>query len=318
MVLPSWLERGCFVLLGALLMTPWLPHMKEGLPTSGCTLRVNDRVEQQPSDGGIVASSSPDTSTRRAINFLRDPDIMVEAFRDCKKDNDCRFVFHHAFKTGGTTIESVFENMFHQQHQKTCCDDEILQVFKSQRKYFCHEKFTSWQVHSDEFWGVVQSCARMLLKDPVAGNRSRWVVLTTFREVIEMTVSHIHQRCNKNLDRRSPRIMDACRACNYSQYTDVWDDYVAEINRQVTSIYNVAHYLAPNATALPMDRIQVFTMEPNDIDDFFYQWNPKFQFPAKNPEDHSLCNFRVPSSMMKKLRPAQELYRQLVTGIDFT
>ena len=113
-------------------------------------------------------------------------------------------------------------------------------------------------------------------------------------------------------------MIDACVACDYSQYTDIWDEYVAEINRQVESIYNVAHYVAPKGTSIPVDRIQVFTMEPNDIDDFFYQWDPSFQFPAKNPENNTLCNFRVPSAMMKKLRPAQAYYRQLVTGIDFT
>lgn len=222
----------------------------------------------------------------------------------------------HAFKTGGTTIESVFETIFQQQHHKTCCDDEILKDFKKRRSQFCHAKFSSWQVHSDEFWGIVHSCAEMLSEEP-SGNKTRWVVLSNFREVIEMTVSHIHQRCNKNLDRRPPRILAACQACNYSEYTDVWDGYVDEINRQVDSVFKVAHYLAPNQLSMPWDRIQVFTMEPNDIDDFFYQWNPDYKFPPQNAEELSTCNFRVPSIMMKKLRPAQALYRQLVTGIDF-
>lgn len=314
----QFIQRFGWVLVGAFLMAVSL-QMSRRTPCDCALLRSEARIEKKQQTSGAHNQSSVTgksvNATRKAVNFLRDPDAMVKAFRDCGNDADCHFVFHHAFKTGGTTIESVFESVFQQKHQKTCCNEEILEIFWSKPEYFCHAKFSSWQVHSDEFWGVVESCANMLLKEP-SGKNTRWVVLTTFREVIEMTVSHIHQRCNKNLHRRPPKILEACRACDYSNHTDVWDGYVDEINHQVASVYNVAHYLAPNRT-LPFDRIKVYTMEPNDIDDFFYQWNPKYHFPPRNREELGTCNFRVPSIMMKKLRPAQALYRQLMTGIDF-
>ena len=245
----------------------------------------------------------------------------MTAFEDCLNDKHCRFTYHHAYKTGGTTIEAAFERICSQRHEQTCCDDHVLDKFVSRQTYFCHAKFSSWQVHSEEVWGVSDKCSQMLLNNTFDDslNHTRYVIFTTFRDPIEMLVSHINQHCNKNLDRRTPRVLEACMACNYSSHLDVWNEYVDEINLQVSSIYNVTTLRSQlHSTTLNFDRLKVLTMmQPSEIDAFFQTWNPPnyHNIVHKNSENLSHCNFQVPSSMMKHLRPAQELYRQLLMGI---
>jgi len=128
----------------------------------------------------------------------------------------CRFADHHAYKTGGTTIEAAFGKIRSQRHEQTCCDDHVLEKFGFRKSYFCHDaKFSSWPVDSEEFWGIVDTCFQMLLNkntSDLSCENTRNVVITTFRDQIEMLVPHINQHCNTNLDRRTPRVLEACMA----------------------------------------------------------------------------------------------------------
>jgi hypothetical protein len=128
-----------------------------------------------------------------------------------------------------------------------------------------------------------------------------------------MTVSHIHQMCNKNADRRSERVAAACARCSYDEYRDVWDGYAEEINHQMEAVHEVA-YLHTNYS-LPWERTSVFTMEAGDMSAFLQAWLPDRRFVPYNPENKSVCDFAMPSTMMKSLRPATNIYRQLVAGI---
>ena len=314
-------ERGFWViLLSAVVLIPWYQIMTTD-PSSDCNLVAEERVQKMNSSiavGEKVEWNASKPGMIKATNFLRDPIKTVSAFEGCLHDKNCRFTYHHAYKTGGTTIEAVFEQICSQRHEQTCCDDLVLEKFVSRQSYFCHAKFSSWQVHSEEFWGVVDKCSQMLYKtSDTSWNETRYVIFTTFRDPIEMLVSHINQHCNKNLNRRTPRVLEACMACNYSSHSDVWDEYVDEINRQVSSIYNVTTVRAHSLSNVIFDRLQVFTLQPSEIDIFFRTWNPpNYQtLVHKNPEDLSNCNFQIPSAMMKNLRPAQELYRRLLMSL---
>jgi hypothetical protein len=253
-------------------------------------------------------SRHTNSSRPRAINFWQEPDTMVAAFQECQADPHCHIFYHHAYKTGGTSLEKAMYQVFGEHSRKSCCNQAMVEDFAQRGEQLCRRKFVSWQVDSRTFFRFVRTCARQYLQHP----KLRLLLLTTFREPIPMTVSHIHQICNKNADRRSARVVAACTRCSYDEYRDVWDGYAEEINRQMEAVREVAH-LQTNCS-LPWEQTSVFTMEAGDLSVFLQAWLPDQTFTPYNPENKNVCDFAMPSTMMKSLRPATAIYRQLVTG----
>jgi hypothetical protein len=74
--------------------------------------------------------------------------------------------------------------------------------FLSHVQKYCSAKFTSYEIDAEIFLEtVVPTCMKI---NTNRTSKSRGVILSTFREPIQRTLSHIHQICNNKLDQRDP------------------------------------------------------------------------------------------------------------------
>ena len=138
---------------------------------------------------------------------------------------------------------------------------------------------------------------------------------------ISTTLSFIHQRCNKNWDKRAEFIQEACTVCQYEAHRKVWDRFADVITSQLAGAWHVMHVLQDeednNSTTrdLPIDRLEVAVLEPNDIDAFLKAWHPDLEFNKVNEEILNRCYFRMTKEYIDKLSPAAEWYRRFVAGV---
>ena len=133
----------------------------------------------------------------------------------------------------------------------------------------------------------------------------RKVILTSYREPVSMTLSSIHQTCNKNLGRRSLQVQEACASCQYEVQTKVWLDHARAVEGYLQGVQRLLH---TNSSTT------VLAVEPNDIDSFLRQWKPNTTFVKANSAKTGKCSFRPTPDFLKELRLAQSVYRDLVAG----
>lgn len=153
-----------------------------------------DRHSPYPSsndvDPEVPATPIPIMKKPQPINFMHSPDTFVEIFQQCESDPRCHVIFHHVFKTGGTTIEKTLAALWSQPHNNSCCNEQRMRNFFQSRDYYCDSKFSSHQVNATDFFRAVNEC---VYRYPVERNvpQPRVVLLTTFREPIQMTLSQV-------------------------------------------------------------------------------------------------------------------------------
>jgi hypothetical protein len=320
----------------------WKLNEPENLAAGAATQMYQTPDPDVPtsSSSSWTFSSSPPVGAIGAMNatlFLHEPDKVVQMFQDCENDVNCYVAYHHVPKTGGTTIEQALSKIFQQPHESSCCGNGLLQTFHDHTNHFCNNKYTSWQMDYRYFFEVLETCFQ-----PEHNNNNntqrRVLVLVTYREPISLTLSFIHQRCNKRLDKRGKKVQKACRACHYESHNDTWDRFADTTVEHLAGAWQVMHLFdhqkdkvtkpgsmndddhnhntttTSTATSsyynVPFDRIQIAVMEPNDIDDFLTAWHPELQFEKANPEALSVCDFHMPKEYMDVLSPAVEWYRR--------
>lgn len=132
-----------------------------------------------------------------------------------------------------------------------------------------------------------------------------------------MTLSFIHQRCNKHLDERAPYVQEACLKCEYDSHRNLWDRFAAKITSQLKGAWHIMHLLQDTEKVydFPVERLQVALMEPNDIDPFLKMWHPEMTFERVNEESVNICYFRMTKEYIDKLTPAAEWYRRFVSRV---
>lgn len=283
------------------------------------------RKSPLPNDNNNQKPKQIPSFVHPTLNYMHHPHEMITAFRECEEDPECHIMFHHAYKTGGTTIEYNMRKLFNETKILSCCEERMMHKFDKHPGLHCGRKFSGYQVGWLDFLKVVRHC-----------QHAKVLILTSFRDPVSLMVSWIHQMCNKLDGKRSPEVLSACRSCNYNDgnatHAAVWKSMADETLRQLQNVHRVAQFpqriqnwnrLEPlgykpkqwprvNTTR---DYVKVFTLELSDVSDFFTQWHPHFPYPQpRNPEDLHTCNFYTPSALIKYLRPAQEWYRQLVAS----
>ena len=351
MGISTW-QSVCLVLLGAILAV-CLDEGSNQIVEFGCpTIATTESTANNPTMletglntiGDPVLEATAESQWINAtsglngvpLNYLRDPKGFIARFQSCTIDPHCHVMYHHVSKTGGTTLEQALFPVFGQEVMHTCCHQRLRLKFLESPEEYCKLKFSSWQMFDDEFLEVVHTCQQA---DP----QRRTLLLTTFREPSRTLLSYIHQMCNKLIHKRTARLRQACEVCRYENSTDVWHFLAFIIDRQITGAYRVSrslmdtgdqdeYYLHHNATTatvtvytphehtvqnftLDKTRLQVLTMETNDVDSFLWHWQPEGIFGVANPEKAGQCSFSLTTELLKQLRPALSTYRKLLAGL---
>lgn len=146
----------------------------------------------------------------------------------------------------------------------------------------------------------------------------------------------------KNINKRKPVIREACTACTYENATALWHSFSFIIERQIAGSYRVSRWLRQDYDAvyeaaydtkyrnenhtsvvfvdtshirLDPERLQILTLETNDVDSFLWHWQPEAIFHVANSEHLGYCEFSLTTELIKSLRPSLSIYRKLLAGL---
>ena len=265
----------------------------------------------------------------KSINYHLQPDLFTSAISNCLLDEQCRIIYHHVGKSGGTTIEDTFFRMYPPE-LKSCCGGKILGKLANDdkaREKYCTAKFSSYQILGKYVKGLTKSCTRIITNateddqhDP--GQRPRSIILTTYREPISRTLSSIHQLCNKQSEKRKNETLEACTECRYDFGTDVWDHVINMTNDHYEGVAEVAALQIPDVQVISLDMIDISPALDRlrerlkaDADRMDRDGIPEVPMTRwRNPELKSVCSFAMTSDMIKSLGTAQAVYRSLTSG----
>jgi hypothetical protein len=240
------------------------------------------------------------------INFHLYPNKFVKELTDCFNDTDCRMYYYHFQKSGGTGVEEWMARIF-PPALPSCCGATQMKRFRDAPDKFCKAKFSSYQVGSSHFLDeIMPTC--------IEKTGARAVVLVSFRESIQRTLSYIHQMCNKNFQARSNLTKRACRRCSYERDKIFWDNLVQNANSHYLELLDVASAQISNTTVLSVDAMDLSALY-RDL--FATSGHAEFINMSlnHNPEKTTICNFGFKSEMFRGLRMSTEVYRNLTLGI---
>jgi len=239
------------------------------------------------------------------VRYGSSPDKFVTRFADCARDKLCHFYFWHITKTGGTTIERSFYQMFAMPIKKACCNDHMMARFTEDTDSYCRSKFSSYEVFGGQMLKVVETCMKL---QP----NSRAIIFFTFREPISRFYWNINHMCNKNLELRSEEWLKVCRRCTYAADTEVFlNEWIEKHNYKYMSIYNITEMDVRNAQVLFLD-----TMDINGfVEKLKFEVQEYFNLTLVyiNIEYATSCDFRLTSDIVRELAPSSIIYRNITT-----
>lgn len=255
------------------------------------------------------------TATLKPIifNYHQDPDSFVASLvDDCIQPSPstttnqsavCHLYYWHVGKTGGTTLETTFwsEHVFgppvRDTMRDTCCNKPLEQRVQHHLAEYCASKFVSLQVSGTAFREFVRKCHQYHHDEQQQNHQAtsnhhnntthgaeqslpqhhEIRVLVSFREPSHLTLSTIHQYCNKNLETRSPQLLSACQHCQYETDAPYWDYIVTEINRVYADLFqwfqplqndddDTTHHRPP-----PLPVQVLYAIELPDMNDFTHR-----------------------------------------------
>lgn len=249
-----------------------------------------------------------------ALSYFIQPNEFVKVISDCLDEPGCSMQYLHMRKTGGTTVEHRFLMAVGRAKDfpaGSCCGATIVEMFNRMPETYCSAKFASYQVGFGIFANLMRKC-----RTKNKGKGRRLLRLITIREPIQMVLSMIHQFCNKNLSARSQKLLAACRRCSFTEDQDFWMKKVANFNKLLLKSSDVFQEAAERNETL-------LILENNDLDRFFrhldrVSTSHNFSHNAtsnRNVEMTNKCDFHMPSTMMKALRNATAIYRNLSLGL---
>ena len=216
-------------------------------------------------------------------------------------------------KTGGTGVEDLFYGMFKKGHH-SCCLDRLMRKFRDNPVGWCKDKFLSVQVYGNDFTEILNKCMEIHSQNTTHPRRA--VAMTSFREPIALTLSHIHQICNKSWKHTPKHLQQLCKRCNYTADEDIWlNEVVNSTNRVFDNVFNDV-LMQPQR-----DDVQVLGVDLMDMDALFrrlHDLSPQYNYTFNNywhkkhnPEKLGVCTFSINSAMLKTLQYSIETYRKL-------
>ena len=301
---PSTLFVGCVVVLLVILLYATVSTVSENRRMKVLRASMEEMHRRKKTEGFTL--------------FHSDKSRFVFAFADCLTDPNCTIQYLHERKTGGTYISYAMHRILSLSDEEwehlrnDCCELYVKKWFEENPSRYCNKRFSSYQTYHDIFAHVIVEKCKQLGK--------RVVVLTSFREPLTRAVSWIHQICNKNTRKRTSEVLEACQRCTYADDPDFYNQY--------KSLQGLDALMLSNRTFWSgMDGHNMLAIDNADLNEFFhllegalpasYEHQFKFLFEhtqAKNEEEIEVCNFRVPSAMVKNYKDELLLYRKIVLG----
>jgi hypothetical protein len=249
-----------------------------------------------------------------ATVFALNPETFVDSVANCKMDETCHIFYHHVQKTGGSHLAALFFPVLESQKYNSkewCCGGRMVDRFLNDIPGYCSRKFGVYEVDGPQFSDIVSACVD-LYSQQQQSKQQQAVVITTFREPIQMTISLIHQICNKGFNKIKEEQQAMCKRCLYHADPAFWDHFTKKITTVFEGIEQVVKMDHPNVQVLALDNSMMdtfFDMLEKKLDETF----PKAAKP--NHEKTSVCNFGMTSKMMKDLSAAELMYKNLTYGV---
>ncbi|KAL9186561.1 hypothetical protein ACHAXT_005799 [Thalassiosira profunda] len=249
-------------------------------------------------------------------------------------DDRCHTIFLHIGKSGGTTLESALGKFFNPQAPGSCCSNELMDRFRAHKEEYCMSPFRPFQVGASNVPEIVDACWDVYREIHAGTNdtRAHYIeVLISIREPITRELSKIHQLCNKNFGRRNKSWQEACRRCSFDEDRDFWlrsavgtnllyEDVLALLltpghGRVATA--NETAAMDPLPAMVPTYLIDMSDISPflSELKQSLNELGPRLPIEGNlNKESKAICNFHMPSDLMKALSPALSAYRAIVLG----
>jgi hypothetical protein len=284
---------------------------------------------QQQLQHDAVAHDVGSNSIDNIVTYHLQPMRFTDSIASCILDVDCHIYYLHIGKTGGTTIEDFFSNVIfppqgrREAWMRSCCAMNMMERFDSSQRKYCSRHFTSVQISPKNYTQMVQTCMSLHYKSHEnKGTRpQRAIALTSLREPIGVTLSGIHQSCNKNFKRRSQEINDTCKRCDFDKDTEHWMGWSYRTNSIYTDVLKKFIHSSYLHEQTNIEVLMIDTADVTLFTDRLKQTLPE-QFEASflkethisNQEKKGVCDFGMKSPMLKALSPGLEIYRNFTFG----
>jgi Sulfotransferase family len=268
---------------------------------------------------GFVIPSSPNGSVQKTpffTLFSTSPSEFVTTLLDCMDSDNCHVLYHHIQKTGGSHVASRLFPVFEERSYNSsewCCNEKFLtERFRQNPQDYCSRKMSIYEIKTDDFAEIHQIC------HDIYPSR-KFVTLISIREPIQRTLSMIHHQCNKNFDLKNPYEQAMCLKCAYvNDSIPFWDSFVRQTNTLYANLMDVMQHRNLRLKHLGRKMPIWLILDNLMIDPFFdlieSSLSEKTMKGRWNKEQTKICNFGMPSIMMKNLLPAQAVYSGLAGG----
>ena len=197
---------------------------------------------------------------------------------------------------------------------------------------YCSKKLGVYEVRTNEYQQIVLACQKFRDSNSSAlttPKRHRYIGLITIREPIERSLSAIHQRCNVHSSDLDNETQGVCERCNYNEKGDqlFFEKIVKDTNDAYTGLKEFI-LSSPSSIDIPfyvldMEHLSEFVGKLQDTIDkrvrnkFVDQDNRTFHFPKGKSNAEAamkLCDFGMPSALMKQHHEALETYHGVWSG----
>ena len=251
----------------------------------------------------LPTNKTRSTTRSKNINFRLEPTEFVSELMNCFDDDKCRIYFYHFGKSGGSGLENRMFKVF-PPYQDSFMRGKLLKQFREEPRKLCLAKFSSYQVSSPEFVNtIIPTCMK-----ETGGSRA--IILVSFREPIQRSLSFIHQMCNKYQRNRSPETRQACSRCSYDLDPAFWNERMQNCNQEYVDLQTMINTKTANTSILSVDMVDLSFL----YEKLFLATNHQAfqqQPHTTNAEAVQRCNFGFKSEMFRNLATSSEVYRNL-------
>jgi hypothetical protein len=317
-------------------------------------LELHQDVVKEDHNCSMIPASFTETQ-HLALTYFRQPERFVKIISDCVNDDLCHIFFLHVPKTGGSTIEYQFYELFPPEQLSdpnimyksgSCCHNTMMRRFEADKAAHCYAKFSAYTVSVQQFLGVLDECRDMLNEEQhhLLNKPHRLIGLFSIREPHSRTISMVHEVCNFHYGRWAliksklcrefgdhpedmgpicsgifsdlDLVKEACEACDCAQHPSYWNIFLEEISIKYSNLLGLSH--------TKLQQTEIMSLNLNDLDSFFGNLNAslpekfheKFQPNTRiNTETTTHCNFGMTSETFRRLENTSKVYLKLTLGL---